>query len=533
VTGLGTPKLRHSAAPNSCCPGIRHHETEAFGQPSVIARLLCHTHSLTLAGSFSVMNAPHNGFDHDNVALSDPVEGDLTSPAISISPVTTDGQGRRVSATNHQHSILSSSDLHRNTEPAYASDIHHSPDHHPAFLHALDTPSVTVFDTDATNNFTTGSSTDSHVASGEKLVLASFGKQPWEKASATPGPHLVFAPRPACEPTGELIYENTQAFENFDNPTHIWPSSHRLPLASHSSLPNTSISVLTEASDDKLVDGSAQSVFPRSALKRKAESLDSPLVNGQASKKISPSDGIPRKSRTVSFERMSGLGPTSPDEGSTSSDLPTGQGRNDGTASRRRTRQSTASTPRPMPSGQTSQQSARTNRGTRAPSGHPPSILQPERVFPIQIGSELFRLSGASISSDGEMAPSSCAFSEYVLTVEAPSYFTQFFEQQLRENEESGNIRTLYIDRDPATFRDVARHLQGYSAASWVLDRLTTAGYHIKPRDGNHFVKLFADAQFYSCECSILTVHCLVRLIDESAQAHRSAVRVGDIHPDW
>ena len=31
-----------------------------------------------------------------------------------------------------------------------------------------------------------------------------------------------------------------------------------------------------------------------------------------------------------------------------------------------------------------------------------PNILPHERVFPIQIGSELFRLSGASISSDGQ-----------------------------------------------------------------------------------------------------------------------------------
>ncbi|EHL00498.1 hypothetical protein M7I_3584 [Glarea lozoyensis 74030] len=53
-----------------------------------------------------------------------------------------------------------------------------------------------------------------------------------------------------------------------------------------------------------------------------------------------------------------------------------------------------------------------------------PNILPHERVFPIQIGSELFRLSGASISSDG---------------------------------------------------------------------------YHVQPRDGSHYVKLFADAQFYSC----------------------------------
>jgi hypothetical protein len=34
-----------------------------------------------------------------------------------------------------------------------------------------------------------------------------------------------------------------------------------------------------------------------------------------------------------------------------------------------------------------------------------PNILPHERVFPIQIGSELFRLSGASISSDGMYLP--------------------------------------------------------------------------------------------------------------------------------
>jgi hypothetical protein len=67
----------------------------------------------------------------------------------------------------------------------------------------------------------------------------------------------------------------------------------------------------------------------------------------------------------------------------------------------------------------------------------------------------------------------------------APSYFSQFFEEQLRQNEGADNVRTLYIDRDPATFEDISLHLQGY---------------HIEPRDGPHFVKLFADAQFFSCK---------------------------------
>ncbi|TPX17996.1 uncharacterized protein E0L32_011907 [Thyridium curvatum] len=104
------------------------------------------------------------------------------------------------------------------------------------------------------------------------------------------------------------------------------------------------------------------------------------------------------------------------------------------------------------------------------PSNKIPQILPHERVFPIQIGSELFKLSGASISSD------------------APSYFSQYFKCQITRAEENGEdmasaIKTLYIDRDPLTFKDISLHLQGY---------------HVTPRDGQHFVRLFADAQFYS-----------------------------------
>lgn len=59
---------------------------------------------------------------------------------------------------------------------------------------------------------------------------------------------------------------------------------------------------------------------------------------------------------------------------------------------------------------------------------------------------------------------------------------------QIKRAEENGEeicaaIRTLYIDRDPETFKDISLHLQGY---------------HVSPRDGQHFVRLFADAQFYT-----------------------------------
>lgn len=50
-------------------------------------------------------------------------------------------------------------------------------------------------------------------------------------------------------------------------------------------------------------------------------------------------------------------------------------------------------------------------------------------------------------------------------SLRAPSYFSHFFEEQLRHNENGAAVRTLYIDRDPANFRDILRHLQGI----WVL----------------------------------------------------------------
>jgi len=127
---------------------------------------------------------------------------------------------------------------------------------------------------------------------------------------------------------------------------------------------------------------------------------------------------------------------------------------------------------------------------TIRPMAKIPHILPHERVFPVQIGSELFKLSGASLSSDGK-PPSPRDGQSPRLTCPsppAPSYFSQYFHCQIKLAEDKGEdpasaIRTLYIDRDPVTFRDISLHLQGY---------------HVTPRDGEHFVRLFADAQFYS-----------------------------------
>lgn len=84
-------------------------------------------------------------------------------------------------------------------------------------------------------------------------------------------------------------------------------------------------------------------------------------------------------------------------------------------------------------------------------------------------------------------------------------------------------MRTLYIDRDPSTFCDISLHLQGY---------------HIEPRDGAHFVKLFADAQFFSRKCrtpalnqlpGFLKKHWLTACI-ASSSSHLSTLLISNLH---
>ena len=90
------------------------------------------------------------------------------------------------------------------------------------------------------------------------------------------------------------------------------------------------------------------------------------------------------------------------------------------------------------------------------------SVLPAGKVFPIQIGSELFRLSGASISSDGQYIRLSWEPEQEADASRAPSYFSHYFSEQLiQTGGRASAIKTLYIDRDPVTFRDIALHLQG------------------------------------------------------------------------
>lgn len=107
-----------------------------------------------------------------------------------------------------------------------------------------------------------------------------------------------------------------------------------------------------------------------------------------------------------------------------------------------------------------------------------PQILPHENMYKIQIGSTLFKISGASLSSDG------------------PSYFTDFFTKL--ENESNGSTtdsqdgssknsttcqKTLFIDRSAEIFKYIYQHLQGY---------------YIDIKDEVQYTMLIADSMYYN-----------------------------------
>lgn len=103
-----------------------------------------------------------------------------------------------------------------------------------------------------------------------------------------------------------------------------------------------------------------------------------------------------------------------------------------------------------------------------------PQILPHENMYKIQIGSTLFKISGASLSSDG------------------PSYFTNFFtkleanaiESGSGSEESSGTCQTiLFIDRSAEIFELIYQHLQGY---------------YIDIKDEVQYTMLIADSLYYN-----------------------------------
>lgn len=369
----------------------------------------------------------------------------LAAPGVSI---LSSGENHGLRVPTSDDAVHRTRNLGPNTDFAYAAN----PSSENSFNGLAYTSNGANGDTHNAQSSTGGPYGVAHSSSANavsNLNLASFGSQPWPTTSA---PFLDFAPQPIYEPTGELLHETVQDFEQFDDPSSLrhqdWQEQN--PNSETIGPHDISTNNLSHAIDSTGLVKDAQG-FVRPVLKRTFISdsgVDDPQQRAD-SRQLSQSEV--RKIRRVSFEQMSGTGPVSADDedsssseaasnvrssaGRLASNVRRGRGSRQGPVPSQRGQPAGSSVARP-PTGSVS-------RGSKNPSAHPPSILPPEKVFPIQIGSELFRLSGASISSD------------------APSYFTQFFEEQIKQNEESGGVRTLYIDRDPETFRDVARHLQG------------------------------------------------------------------------
>ncbi|QLQ82394.1 hypothetical protein HG537_0H01560 [Torulaspora globosa] len=88
-----------------------------------------------------------------------------------------------------------------------------------------------------------------------------------------------------------------------------------------------------------------------------------------------------------------------------------------------------------------------------------PHLLPHENMYKIQVGTKLFKISGASLSSDG------------------PSFFTERFGGAKSQGE-----NVLFIDRSAEIFELIYLHLQGY---------------FIEIRDEVQFTMLFADAMYY------------------------------------
>lgn len=345
---------------------------------------------------------PEIPYTYEHITPSDSHANQTAGAAIS--PVH--AQGHRPSASDD--SSCRNLDYDQSTDYAYRAN----PNSDTVFCNTL-YPSSSANDThDAVTPtgapYRLSSAAPTNAAVLPNLSLAPFGSQPWPTTSA---PYLEFAPQPVYEPTGELVHEavHGHSFQHFDDPSSFgqptWRSEEETIAAHHQPTPNAPKSTLPSPTVHK----DAQN-FPKPALKRPLESDPGSDLHqpGSHLSRSLPTD--PRKIRRVSFERMSGTGPVSADdEDSSSSEAPSSTRATPSTPFRglpRRGRGARGSgNAPPQRSGPQQPASARASnpvaKGSKTPTGHPPSILPPEKVFPIQIGSELFRLSGASISSDG------------------------------------------------------------------------------------------------------------------------------------
>ena len=335
------------------------------------------------------MTDPQQAFDQQVVTPSDVTsDRDLASPAISISSAQYGDHSWPTNQAN-PHQLASGAAAAYSTNPysgAGLDTLNFRGGQAPRLLQ------------ERAALYTTASPVELGSSSNQIPSLGNFSSQAW----VPPTPYLSFAPQPIYEPTGELIDEHIQTFDQFDSPPSRPPSE--ILTAQRALQPIGAAVQLIPASSS-----SAKGIIPpppplRSALKRKADSDANSPSNSESGRRKQSSELGFAVARTVSFSRMS----DSEGDGLASSEAPAEEVKLRAGPSR----SATQGSQRPV------EQGAQGRASTKSPTAVPkpaakgtgilykqkpssPSILPPEKVFPIQIGSELFRLSGASISSDG------------------------------------------------------------------------------------------------------------------------------------
>ncbi len=340
------------------------------------------------------MTDPQQAFDDQDVTTSDDKsDRALVSPAISISPVQ---YGGRSGGTNHgyAHQDTSGASAAYATNPYLGSAF--------SAFH-FDSPGASQGSHSHASIYETTTPSNIGFTANQNPALGTFGSQEWVPPAV---PYLDFAPQPTYEPTGELINEQIDTFDHFDSP----PTRRELETAQAR---NSSQASSKAGENGPKITPPPRGVFApppplRSALKRKAENDPNSPTASEEGRRRRSTDTAAAAARTVTFGRMSDPGHSLSGDGLTNPDLIAEEfsGRPDpsGTArlrSQKPTEEGVSSrAPTQVPS--TAPKQAGKGSGiVYKGKASSPSILPPEKVFPIQIGSELFRLSGASISSDG------------------------------------------------------------------------------------------------------------------------------------
>jgi hypothetical protein len=314
------------------------------------------------------MTAPQQGFDQQVVTPSDVTsDRELVSPAISISSVQYGGQAGPINQAN-PHPLGSGA------ATAYTTNPYSGPVFDALNFRAGQAPHVPRLPQAEAALYTTRNPDELGTPSNQTPILGNFGSQAW----VPPSPYLSFAPQPIYEPTGELIDEHIQPSEILTAQRALQPTG------------STGQFFPANFSSSKAIIAPPPPL--RSALKRKADSdANSPSNSESGRRKQSAESGF-AAARTVSFSRMSdseGDGLANSEGIAEEASFRSGPTRS---AQNRGSVRSPTAVPKPAAKG---------TGILYKPKPSAPSILPPEKVFPIQIGSELFRLSGASISSDG------------------------------------------------------------------------------------------------------------------------------------